>query len=205
MQNDTPVPYAPVLIKLLQGIVYQDEAKYWSMLLEHTSAVRSYFAQIGTHLYVDETEGYAYLHQPDSSSDEDDFHHDTLPTGALPRLARRIPLSYRTTLLCVLLREELQRFDMSGNTSPRLILTRDDMREMLRPFFPEHSDEKKLLRQILDPIIKKVASLGFLRELRGAEQDRYEVSRIIKARIPADSLAEIKEKLVRYARSEPES
>ena len=201
MPNTTTVPYAPVLIKLLQGIIHQDDAPYWNLLLDHTSAVNHYFAQIGVEVHLDTTEGYAYLHQP---GPDDEDHCTALPTGSLPRLARRTPLSYRLTLLCVLLREELQRFDMSGTTEPRLILTRTELHDLLRPFFPDLSDEKRLLRD-LDQVISRVTNLGFLRELRGAESHRYEVSRILKAKLPADSLAHIKEKLERHGRTTAES
>jgi hypothetical protein len=115
-----------------------------------------------------------------------------------------MPLSYRATLLCVLLREELLRFDMSGSPSTRLIMSKTDIRTLLRPFLAERSDEKRVLRQI-DPVINQVVRFGFLRELTTAEGEQYEVSRILKARIPADTLLEIKEKVQRHAESESES
>lgn len=202
MQSDAVVPYAPVVIKLLQGIVYHHDTKHWGVLLEHAAAVRAYFAQIGVEVGIDEHEGFAYLHQPEMVGDEEAQASD-LPGGALPRLARRIPLSYRATLLCVLLREELQRFDMSGAPSSRLIVSKAQIRDLMRPFLPERSDERRLLRQI-DPVINQVARLGLLRELSGPDRDFYEVGRILKAKISADTLVEIKEKLQRHAESEPE-
>lgn len=203
MQSDAIVPYAPVIIKLLQGILYHHDTKHWGLLLEHPAAVRAYFAQIGVEVGIDEHEGFAYLHQPDLTGEEEEQASD-LPGGSLPRLARRIPLSYRATLLCVLLREELQRFDMSGAPSSRLIVSKTQIRDLMRPFLPERSDERRLLRQI-DPVINQVARLGFLRELSGPDHDLYEVGRVLKAKIAADTLVEIKEKLQRYAESESQS
>lgn len=187
--SNTIAPYAPVLIKLLQGILYQDDTARWNLLLNHIVPVRAYFAKIGLLVDIDEAEGYAYLRQPGSDDDED--------AGALPRLVRRVPLSYPVTLLCVLLREELLQFDSSGSSSDRLVLSRDVLRGMLRPFFGER-DEKRFFRKI-DAVINRVADIGFLKELHTAEGDYYEVRRILKAKIPADILAEIKQRLEAHA------
>jgi len=48
--------------------------------------------------------------------------------------------------------------------------------------------------------------LGFLKRMPGTEKPAYfEVRRILKARIDAEKLGEIKEKLAHYGTAEPES
>lgn len=189
MRAEAIAPYAPALIKLLQGIVYHDDALPWALLLQHQAAVTEYFERMGLALYLDEAEGYAYLHQPEPD--------DEVPNQrALPRLTRRDRLSYPVTLLLVLLREALQQFDSSEPQSDRLVLALDELRELQRPFYHDRSDEIKLART-LDSHVARVADLGFLRRLSGKEE-RYEVKRIIIAKISADVLGEIKEKLLRH-------
>lgn len=190
--NNTVVDYAPVMIKLLQGILYQEDTTHWNLLLDYSTQIRDYFGKIGVELYLDEAEGYAYLRQLEQDSDEE----QQMPP--LPRLVRRQKLTYKVTLLCVLLREQLREFDTKGSDSTRLILTEAKIRETILPFFQERANEAKLFNEV-DTIINQVVELGFLKRLNGSEEDRYEVRRILKAKISADKLVEIKQKLEAYA------
>lgn len=186
------LPYAPLILKLLQGPVYQEDGEAWNLLLHHELALKSHFDQIGLALMVSETDGYAYLHQPELAEEDSS-------APSLPRLVRRVKLTYDATLLCVLLRERLLQFETEPTASQRLVLTTDAMREMARLFFQERSDEVRLVRDI-DRVIKQVEDLGYIRRLRG-QDEAYEVRPIIKARISADQLAIIKEKLEAHADS----
>ncbi|HEU5015210.1 MAG TPA: DUF4194 domain-containing protein [Roseiflexaceae bacterium] len=192
MKSENIESYAPVLIKLLQGIIAYDDAAIWSLLLYHEAAIHEYFERAGLHVEVDETEGYAFLRQPDPEE-------DSSVAMTLPRLTSRHRLSYPVTLLLVLLHEALQQFDASESQSDRLVVTIEELRDMQRPFQRERSDEVKLARS-LDAHVSRLVELGFLRRLSG-DEERYEVRRIIKAKVPADMLAEIKEKLVAHAQS----
>ncbi|NJN65974.1 MAG: DUF4194 domain-containing protein [Chloroflexaceae bacterium] len=183
-------PYAPVLIKLLQGILYYDDMDHWKVLLNHSVPIREYFATIGIEVRIDENEGYAYLHQPDPREDDDQ-------AATLPRLVRRDKLGYRVTLLCVLLREELQQFDLRETASDRLVLSKDALRDMMRPFLPERTNETRLIKDI-DTVIHQVVDLGFLKSLKSTDSDQYEVRRILKAKIDADKLGEIRQALLQY-------
>ncbi|HMQ55207.1 MAG TPA: DUF4194 domain-containing protein [Anaerolineae bacterium] len=184
------VPYAPVVLRLLQGPLYQENGEIWNLLLQYEAAVQSYLARIGLALVVAEVDGYAYLHQPEPDNDEG-------VSPALPRLLRRVRLTYDVTLLCVLLRERLLQFETRATGSTRLVLTAEQIREMASLFFQERADEVRLLRE-LDRVIRQVEELGFLRRLQGQEI-AYEIRPILKARISADQLVEIKQKLQDYA------
>src|SRR5258708_27290630 len=100
MQNSAVMPYAPVVLKLLQNPLFSDETAPWNLLLSYITPVQEYFARIGLEVRIHEEDGYAYLHQPALEDDEGQ-------TITLPRLTRRDRLTYHTTLLCVLLREWL--------------------------------------------------------------------------------------------------
>lgn len=191
MPSNTIVPYAPVILKLLQSPLYHEDAAAWTLLLTHLAAIQDYFGRIGLELHVHETEGFAFLHQPEPE-DEDGQRI------ALPRLTRRDKLSYPVTLLCILLREQLDLFDASMPGSDRLILTKDQMADLLRPFLREYADERALMQRITT-LLGRVVDLGFLRPISSTNEDRYEVRRILKAKIDSEKLAEIRGKVGLYA------
>jgi hypothetical protein len=190
MPPEQIVPYAPVIIRLLQGVLYHDDVGVWNLLLTHQSAVQEYFARIGLQIYLNEADGFAFLHQPEIERDDGQ-------TLALPRLTRRDRLSYHLTLLCVLLRERLDQFDASTSDSDRLLLSTEEVRELMRPFLRERTNELTLIKKI-DETVTRAAELGFVRRQTVADEDQWEVRRIIKARIDADILSEIKAKLEQY-------
>ena len=91
-------------VRLLQGVVYLDEVPVWGLVCSNKTRLEEYFARIGIALVVDESEGFAFLRQLED--DELDKGYETLP-----KLFRKSRLSYDATLLCVLLRDELRRFE----------------------------------------------------------------------------------------------
>jgi len=183
-----PPQVAAVLINLLKGVLYADQQPFlWRDLLTFQGAVRDYFAVIGLQLHLDETEGYAFLRQRPGEDEEE--------AETLPRLVQRRPLSYPVSLLCVLLRKKLIEQDAAGGET-RVVLTRNQIVELMRVFLPESSNEAKTVEQI-DRHINRVVDYGFLRPMKGAE-DAYEVRRIIKALVDAEWLGHIDEKLTEY-------
>jgi hypothetical protein len=191
---DTGRPSYPVqelsfiVIPLLKGVIYQDESPaLWSSLLNQLAAVRDYVAVLGLELILDEAEGYAFLRSHSESGTEG--------ANATPRLMARRQLSYPVSLLLALLRKKLAEFDAGGGDT-RLILSRDEVVELIRIFFPAVSNEVKLIDQV-DATLNKIAELGFIRRLRG-ERQMIEVRRIIKAFIDAQWLADFDKRLDEY-------
>jgi hypothetical protein len=95
----------------------------------------------------------------------------------------------------------MAEFDAGGGDT-RLVLSREDIAEMMRVFLPDGPNEARLIDQ-LDSTITKVLELGFLRQLKpaaGSTESRghYEVRRILKAFVDADWLAEFDARLERY-------
>lgn len=177
-----------VVIPLLKGVLYREaDPRLWTALLDLQPRVRDYIAVLSLELLVDEAEGYAFLR----SRTEDEV--ETGP--ALPRLVARRPLSFPVSLLLALLRKKLAEFDASG-ADTRLILSREEVAELLRVFLPAGSNEAKLIDQI-DTHLNKIAELGFVRRLRG-QDDMIEVRRILKAFVDAQWLAEFDARLAAY-------
>ncbi len=183
--NDKPV--ASAIIRLMQGVVYRESDEDTWITLERLGAgVRDHFATIGIDVVVDEAEGYAYLRsQPTDDGEE-----------ALPRLVRRRALTYNVSLLLVLLRKRLVEFETTGGEG-RLVLTTDQIVEMLRLFQAESTNDARAVDQA-ETTIKKAVELGFLRQLRG-QNDHWEVRRILKAYVDAQTLSDFAAKLREYA------
>lgn len=178
-----------VVVSLMKGVVYRDQhPAVWLQLEEIHGAVLDYVRVMGLDLIIDEAEGYAYLRQL-GEQDVDESAQQ------LPRLVARRPLSFPVSLLCVLLRKKMVELDATGGDA-RLILTREQIVEMMRVFLPDRANEARLFDQI-DTHINKVAEFGFLKKLAG-NPPAWEVRRIIKALVEADWLADFNEKLKVY-------
>jgi hypothetical protein len=188
MNNET-LPYALAVIKLFQGVVYSDDKAVWNCLIQYQQDIQQHFSGIGIKVFVLENEGFAYLKQKESDPSQEEN---------LPHIIERRQLSYPVTLLSVLLFEKLIEFDMKGGDSTRLIIDRQEIKESVRIFLPEGSNEAKLTDRV-DTHIKKLVDIGFLREL-STDPNKFEVRRILKAKISADGLQEIKEKLREHAK-----
>ncbi len=191
MPNSAVAPYAPVILKLLQNPLFSDETATWNMLLSHFTSVQEYFARIGLEVRVLEEDGYAFLYQPALEDDEGQ-------AITLPRLTRRDRLTYHATLLCVLLREWIDQFESTHLDAGKCMITDTQIRELLLPFLPARTDERAVQSRI-DSAIRRLSDLGFLRRIPDTNSPTYfEVRRILKAKIDAEKLAEIKEKLAHY-------
>jgi hypothetical protein len=188
MDNET-LPYALAVIKLLQGVVNNDDKAAWNCLIQYQQEIKLFFSGIGIEVFVQENEGFAFLRQKLRDSDQDD---------SLPSLLRKDQLTYPVTLLSVLLYEKLIEFDMKGGDSIRLIIDREEIKDSVRIFLPEASNEANLIDKV-DKNINKLVEIGFLRPL-STSPNKFEVRRILKAKIPAESLLEIKERLREHAK-----
>ncbi|MGE0217682.1 DUF4194 domain-containing protein [Mycolicibacterium sp.] len=185
MSNERAV--AAAVIRLMQGVVYRaSDEDTWLTLERLGAGVRDHFATIGVDVVIDDAEGYAYLRsRPEEDGEE-----------ALPRLVRRRALSYNVSLLLVLLRKRLVEFETAGGEG-RLVLSNEQIVEMLRLFQADSTNDARVVDQA-ETTIKKAAELGFLRQLRG-QRDHWEVRRILKAYVDAQTLNDFAAKLREYA------
>lgn len=207
--QDSRDSLSPVVIHLLKGVIYQDsDPLLWNQLLTLQARVRDYVSVLRLDLSIDEAEGYAFLRsRPD---DEDappgaSVSSSSASSGDIktPRLIARRPLSFPVSLLLALLRKKLAEFDASGGET-RLILTQDEILDLIRVFVPDTSNEARLVDQI-DKHVNKIVELGFLRRLRSTpgtsakgSTGPYEVRRILKAFVDAQWLAELDARLAEY-------
>jgi hypothetical protein len=159
-------------VRLLQGVIYADDSR------------------IGLLLVVDEAEGYAYLRQ---------WADDECPEGydQLPKLIRRIPLGYSPTLLAVLLRDDLRRFEEDDLHNEKCVVEADSLFDQWKSFFPAQHDEVRQRRDF-GAAMNKLDELGFVRKFAD-NPESWEVRRILKARLPAAELEQLKAQLTAAA------
>lgn len=178
---------ASAIIALMRGVVYRESAQdVWATLDRRGAPVRDHFATVGVDVVVDDAEGYAYLRVQEADDGED----------PLPRLVKRRTLTYNLSLLLVLLRKRLVEFETSSSDG-KLVLTRDQLVDMVALFLPDATDEARAIERI-DATVRQAADLGFLRELRN-QPGHWEVRRILKAYVDAQTLSDFAGKLSEYA------
>jgi hypothetical protein len=191
MQEQTtpqaPDNFAPIAIKLLQGVIYEEDTKNWQDLVKvHELPLRRYFAQIGMELIVDKVEGFAFLRQPKEDQEE---------TAHLPRLMRKRSLNFDQSVLCVLLRERLDEHAIRDTASREPIMTLRDIRDMVELFSRERNTQQRFLKD-LKKTVNDVKDMGFLESVGqeipdNDDERRYRVRRILKAFIDADSMTQL--------------
>lgn len=177
-------PYAAAVRKLLKGVIYHDDP-IWVQIRDYELPIREYLGKIGLGVYLDEIGNFAYLY--DMSRDDDN-------QSMLPALTSRRNLSFPDTLLLVLLRERLDEHEMRDLDGSKLILSLDELKEMIGVFMGDHPDMQKV-EQNTESSIKRLARYGFLTERRDG---RFEVRPLLRAKIGADELEGIKSRLIGF-------
>lgn len=175
------------IISLFKGIVYrQDDPLVFATIMDSSGIIKDYCKAVGLSVYIEEAAGYAYLRQIEYAQEE----------HALPKLIGSRPLSFKVSLLCALLRNHITKEDLSAQSSGRVIVSIEDIRQSMLAFTGESFDELKQ-RKELQQTVKKVVDLGFLKPLKG-EDEVYEIKRVINSFIDAQWLDAFDKRLQEY-------
>lgn len=190
---EQPLSFAPLAIRLLKGVIYEEETRYWMELIKiHELPLRRYFAQMGLDLIVNRQEGFAYLRQ---TTPEEADHNNPLP-----RLMVRRSLTIDQSILCVLLRECLEDYTVSESASREPILALRDIRDLVELFFRERATQQRFLKDV-KKTVEDVRKMGFLEALGNSDsylsedEVKYRVKRILKAFIGADELQQLAQQI----------
>jgi hypothetical protein len=160
--------FEKIAISLLKGIIYkEDDIKLWEGLLESENEIREYFAKINLELIIDKD--FAYL---------TDLNEEY-------KLTRKIKLSFFSSFLLVLLREELLKENE--------IITKEDIYQKFAIYI-ENKDEKKL-RQNIDSAVNSLVKLTFLKEI---ENGVYKIRNSVESFCNVKYLGEFDKKLEEY-------
>lgn len=182
-------------VRLLQGVVYEDDESAWDVLLSNEVRLETWFAKIGLALIIDRSEGLAYLKQLGDDERSEGYER-------LPRLFRKTPLTYAATLLCVLLRDEYRQYEDEDVDNNICVVETASLLDAWKPFFPGQSDEVQLRRSLVAEL-NKLEKLKFVRKL-GSDSATWEVRKLLKARLPLQELEELKDRMMEAARTEAE-
>jgi len=177
--------YSKVLVALLKGIIYRQNQDIWNELLESETDIRNFFYDIYLQLVIDESEGFAYLKQQQNEDEDENW----------PKIIEKRQLSAHVSLLCLILRRDIIENEKEG-TSLQAYKTRQEIIQDLKPFYPFTTDEGKQVQKITQAI-QSVEKLGFLRVLE-REENTFEIMRVIKAFIPAETIAAKLEEIKSY-------
>lgn len=186
------VDIGATIISLMRGVIYrEDDEDIWLNLHEKRGAIMDHFATIGVEVVVDDAEGYAYLRAHEPAEGE----------TVLPRLVRRRPLSRNLSLLLVLLRKRLMEFETTDEG--RLVLSTEEIQQLYSVFFPNTSNEAKEADRV-KRLIRDAAELRFLKQL-SSNPNSWEVRRIIKAYVDAETMQDFAARLEEYAQTYQEA
>jgi hypothetical protein len=174
-------------VHLLRGVVYADDARVWDIVLASQGNLALYLSRLGLLLVVDEAEGFAYVRQVEG---------EELPEGyeRLPKLIHKTRLGYDSTLLCILLREELRRFEEEEVHDQRCVVEATPLFDQWKGFFPTQQDEV-VSRRHLAAALRKLEEFGFVKKFSD-EPESWEIRRILKARLPVAQLENLKTQFV---------
>ncbi len=175
------------IILLLKGIFYKkdNEKAFFELIGNSYNSIVQYFQTIGLEVLIFEDDGYAYLQNIDYEDEQE----------SLPKLINSRPLSYKVSLLCVLLRQKIAQFEMQ-NEDERAIISKDDIISNILIFLDVKFNEVKIKKEI-ESTIKKVEDLGFLKKLK-TDDESYEIKTSIKAFIDVAWLDEFDKRLKEY-------
>ncbi len=190
------ITHRHVIVRLLNGPIYQEDLDLWGRLGAEWERIRNHFREMGLEVARDDSAGYAFIRQNEETDEEEEDGWEEADATPLPRVLRRTRLTYHQTIFMVLLREELMRFEQNQEEGDHLYRTALDLREVMTPYYPELHDEKKIHRQI-SAMISRFEEWGILKKVRDKNGGLYRVERIIKAKLPPEKLAEVRDQIKR--------
>ena len=192
MSNSNLKPWSKVCIKLLQGPIFRQNAndKLWETLETYESDIESFFAILGVSVAIDKADGFAFLQQSDLEEEND----------KVSILIRQTPLTEEQSFLCILLRDELNKFDNpnnSQNKSSVLILRESDLYDQFAMFYSQKTDQITA-KNNFKKNLNRLCELGLLKEQNQDNpemESEYEVRRYIRAKITSEFCEEFMKKL----------
>lgn len=187
MRTEYTKPYSNAIIKLLRGIIDNDDT-VWQDILMYQSEIQGYLSVLGLELIIEKEDGYAFVRQ---MNNED---------STLMSLVSRRRLTFEVSVVLIVIRQILEEFDSNPleSQSNDKYVSAADIKEEVELFLPEKYNRVKFMRE-LDKYIERVVELGFLVKTKSGEMEsRYKIHRIIKKKITLDDLVDFKNKLKDY-------
>ena len=187
MSTEYTKPYSNAIIKLLRGIIDNDDS-VWQDILMYQSEIQGYLSVLGLEMIIEKEDGYAFVRQMNNEE------------SALISLVSRRRLTFEVSVVLIVIRQILEEFDSNPleSQSNDKYVSAADIKEEVELFLPEKYNRVKFMRE-LDKYIERVVELGFLVKTKSGEMEpRYKIHRIIKKKITLDDLVDFKNKWKDY-------
>ncbi|WP_320130302.1 DUF4194 domain-containing protein [uncultured Sphaerochaeta sp.] len=192
---ETTTEWGNLCSKLLQEPLFRDESpEPFENLIIWQQKINEYMAVIGLTLQLNVDEGYAFLMENEDAEGN--------VVGGNVRLLRKSPLTYEQSLLLVLLRDELDKFEMSKSTNLSLIMQEQQIAELMEPYYPNSQDKVKYA-DLVSSLLSSLAQMYFIKSLHNPTSEsltspherEFEIRTIIRAKITTSFLTEFKTRL----------
>jgi len=182
-------PYSKAIVRLLKSTVERNST-VWDDIINYQHEIQDYIGQIGLELIVKKDEGFAFVKQFEDSE------------GNTLGLVTRRQIGFEASIVLVVLRQSLEEFDSNPTQlATEKFITDTDIKDELELFLQEGYNKLKFQND-LDSYIKRVAELGYLKEVGKKENEtKYQIHRIIKEKITLDILQDFKTKLQEHVES----
>lgn len=204
-------PWSAAAIRLLRGPVYrkQEKKETWNTLITYKSSLDEYFGVLGLRVFLETEDGYAFLEEVgerlEKGMEDETEEMEAEVKTSLPHLIRKTPLSYQASMLCVLLRYEIEKFETSQSEADCVIMRKSEIAALYRSFTKDRADEVKQMKN-LDRTLKTLSDLTYLftgpdtfSQGEISDDAEFELSPILKARIDTDFMKELLSKMKRSA------
>lgn len=192
-EKNNPKEWGEVCVRLLNGPLFQEESPNLFVKLDlWTQEINEYFNIIGLKINYSKEQDYAFL-QPNEDEDGDIINN-------LSRLLIKHPLTYETSLVLVILREELDKYDINESTSDQFILKEGEIAELVEPYYKDSSDKVKYI-DLISSQLTIIRNLGLIKELKNTNSNNLQNDRtflirnIIRAKVDLAFLREFKQRL----------
>ncbi len=205
--------WSAVAIKLLKGPLYrrQEKKETWDSLLTYKASLDEYFGVLGLRVFLENIDGYAFLEEIgerlDEGMEDEEAEAEAPEKSSLPRLVRKTALSYQASMLSVLLRYEIEKFETSQSEADSAIMRKSEIAALYRSFSKDRADEIRQMKS-LDKTLKTLCSLTYLftspetfSDGEVSDDAEFELSPILKARIDTAFMKELLGKMKRYSNS----
>ena len=138
------ITYRHVIVRLLNGPIYQEDVDLWGRLGAEWDRIKSHFFDMGLES-LGTMRLVPRLLDKMKKVKREVRRLGRCGLGSLPRVLRSTRLSYHQTIFMVILREELMRFEQEQEEGDHLYRSAQDLREIMIPYYPEMHDEKRYI------------------------------------------------------------
>ncbi|MBK5201025.1 MAG: DUF4194 domain-containing protein [Spirochaetaceae bacterium] len=187
--------WGEICIKLLQGPLFRDDNEpLFEKLDLWAKQINEYFNIIGVQLNYSREKDYAFLQE--NEDEEGNVINN------LSRLLIKHPLTYETSLVLIILREELDKFEIDDSSSDQFILKESEIAQLVEPYYRDTSDKVKY-NDLIAIQINNIANMGLIKKINTSSSttknlinDRiFLIRNIIRAKVDSQFLREFKQRL----------